>query len=107
MPDNPNVVALLKEYKNESSIKRPEVAKILDKTIGYVAGICNRHGVKPWPKPLAHVLQNRLCQFPIGCPGTEKFHLCDQPKAPGHGFLCEEHKDTFWKPNCTITPIKR
>lgn len=107
MPDNPHIVALLKEYKDEVSVTRTEVGRMVGMTRGQIAGICNRHDIKPWPKILKHVVRNRSCQFPIGRPGTEEFHLCGKRKAIGHSFLCEEHRGERWKPVAKVLSFAR
>jgi hypothetical protein len=106
MPDNPNVVALLKEYKDESSIKRPEVGRIIGMTIGQVAGIRHRNRLVPWPQPLPHVITNRGCQFPLGQPGTEEFRLCGIHRE-NDPLLCKEHKGKKWIPECSVLPLKK
>ena len=106
MPDNPNVVALLKEFKNESSITRTEVARIVGRKRGYVAGICHRNGIAPWPRLLPHVFQNRGCQFPLGIPGTETFRLCGMFRE-GDPLLCNEHKKAVWKPQAQVLRLEK
>ena len=107
MADNPLVVELLKEYKDEASVSRTEVGRILGKTRNYVAGICDRNDIKPWPKIPKNVVARRDCQFPIGEPGSKEFHLCGKRKAPGHSLLCEEHERSKWVPNGKVIPLKK
>lgn len=106
MPDNPNVVALLNEYKDESSLTRTEAGRIIGKTRGQVAGVCDRNGIKPWPRLLPHMFENRGCQFPINQPGTEKFHLCGMFRI-SHPLVCNEHKGKVWQPECRVLSIKK
>ena len=105
MPDNPLLVALLQEYKDEASLTRTEVGRIVGKTRGQIAGVCNRQGIKPWPSIPRAVTRNRYCQFPIGIPGSAEFHLCDKRKAPGHSLLCNEHENKKWKPECKVLKL--
>jgi hypothetical protein len=107
MSDNPLIVALLKEYKDEASLTRTEVGRIIGKTRGQVAGICHRNGIAPWPLVPKEVTQNRSCQFPIGKPATEEFHLCGKQKAPGLSLLCSEHERQKWVPKCEVIPLEK
>ncbi len=99
MPDNRLIVLLLKEYAFEASITRPEAGKVMGKTLGQVAGIHNRNqkAIGPWPKIDPVRRKNRRCQFPVGTPGTEGFHLCGCERK-NHPFLCEAHKEKVWQP---------
>lgn len=102
MSDNPLVVALLKEYKDEALVTRTEAGRIIGKTRDQVAGICNRNKIRPWPKVPKEVTRQRSCCFPVGEPGDEDFHLCGKRKAPGHSLLCEEHIGEHWTPRCKV-----
>lgn len=106
MASNPLVVALLKEYKDEASITRTEVAKILGKKRGYIAGICKRNGIKPWPAIQKRVLDNRGCQFPINRPGTPEFHICGMFRSSDK-LVCGEHTGKVWVPQCQVLNIKK
>lgn len=110
MPDNPNVVALLKEYRDEASLTRTEAGRIIGKTRGQIAGICQRKGIAPWPvfKGGIHAqrIKNRGCQFPIGMPGTDEFRLCGMHRE-SDPLLCNEHKGKKWTPNGKIVPLKK
>lgn len=107
MPDNPNVVALCKEYKDEASATRTEVAKMLGKKRGFIAGICRRNGITPWPLIPKVVQRNRSCQFPAGHPGTEDFHLCGKRRDIGNSLLCTGHIGKVWQPECQVLSIKK
>lgn len=100
MPDNPAVVALLREFAFEASITRPEVGHLLGMTTGQMAGIHNRNVKKigSWPTLNADRRRNRGCQFPTGAPGMETFDVCGKPRAPGHALCCKAHKGMRWKP---------
>ena len=105
MADNPLVVQLLIEFKNEASITRTEVGRIVGKTRGQIAGICNRNNIVDWPQIPKLVRLNRCCQYPVGTPGEEGFHLCGKRKAPGHSFLCIAHEANKWRPEARIIPL--
>jgi hypothetical protein len=106
MPDNPNVVALLKEYRDEVSLTRTEAGRIIGKTRNQVAGLCNRNYIKPWLRPLPHVLKNRGCQFPINQPGTTDFRLCGMFRT-NDPLVCAEHKGKVWKPESKVFRMKK
>lgn len=106
MADNPLVVALLKELKDEASITRTEVGILLGKERGYVAGICRRNGIEPWPQIPVRVLQNRGCQFPLNQPGTEDFRICGMFRE-NDSLVCNEHKGVEWVPHCRVLPLKK
>lgn len=106
MPDNPHVVELLKEYRDEALLTRTEAGRIIGKNRDQVAGICERNGIKPWPPIAKEVQRKRYCCFPIGYPGEDGFHLCDRPRTTGHPFLCELHEDETWVPNGKVLQFK-
>ena len=106
MADNPLIVELLKEYKNEALLTRPEVGEILGLSRGTVAGICNRNSIKPWPQIPDEIKEKRDCQFPIGYPGDPDFHLCDEMTGPTHSFLCTAHVGKVWEPSCKILHLR-
>ena len=64
MPDNPLIVALLREYAAEASITRPEVGKMLGMTVGQIAGIHHRNikQTGTWPALDPQRKKNRCCQ---------------------------------------------
>ena len=106
MPDNPLVVELLKEYKDEALLTRTEVGRITGMTRGQIAGICNRNGIRPWLPVPKEVHRRRCCCFPLGHPGEPDFHLCDKPLITAHPFLCEEHEGEVWVPNGKVLQLK-
>ena len=99
MADNPMVVALLKELRNEALLSKTEAAVILGKNRNEVAGIWNRNkdAIGNWPLVPKTVEQNRSCVFPVGVPGTEEFHLCDA-KRGRHPLFCKAHRRKKWAP---------
>jgi len=98
MPDNPVVVQLLREYAFEASITRPEVGMILGQTVGQMAGIHNRNTrvIGTWPILDPKRKSNRRCQFPLGTPGSEDFHLCGDVRADDDLLLCKKHRGMKW-----------
>jgi hypothetical protein len=106
MPDNPLVVALLKELRDEALLTKTEAGKIIGRNRNQVAGTWNRNKtiIGPWPKIPENVKKNRACCFPIGRPGEESFHLCGNPRV-SHPFLCEEHKQRRWIPMAKVLPL--
>lgn len=105
MANNPLVVELLKELKDEASITRTEVATLLGKERGYVAGICKRNGIAPWPHIPKQVLENRGCQFPRNTPGTPEFTICGMFRT-GDPLVCSDHKGKVWVPECKVLCMK-
>lgn len=100
MADNPALVALLKEMAAEASITRPEVGVLVGKTVGQMAGIHNRNvkTIGTWPTINAERRKNRRCQFPLGMPGTNDFHLCGCERARDDSLRCKTHKGKTWTP---------
>ncbi|MDB5225554.1 MAG: hypothetical protein JWL87_506 [Candidatus Adlerbacteria bacterium] len=98
--DRPLLVKLLAEYAKEESVTRPEVGRIVGMTLGAIAGIHNRYKkeIGPWPHLDKNRKKNRGCQFPIGVPGTTKFHLCGNKLSESQKLVCTEHEDVIWKP---------
>lgn len=103
MTDNPMVVALLKELRDEALLSKTEAGIIIGKNRNEIAGIWNRHKevIGSWPLIPKTVEQNRPCVFPIGVPGTEGFHLCDADRGK-HRLFCKAHRRKKWQPpKCT------
>lgn len=100
MADDKALVALLKEFACEASITRPEVGKLVGKTLGQIAGVHNRNKktIGTWPEIDPTRKKNRRCQFPLGTPGTDSFHLCGKDRAPGNTLVCAGHSRMTWKP---------
>ena len=106
MSDNPLVVALLKEFKDEALLTRTEAGQVMKLTRGQVAGICNRNGIVGWPSIPKEVHRKRCCCFPLGQPGEADFHLCGKPRITAHPFLCDEHEERVWVPNGKVLHLK-
>ena len=102
MADNPVLVALLIEFMHEASVTRTEAGKIVGKTRGQIAGTCHRSGIAPWPRIPLDIKEKRSCQFPVGSPESDEFHLCGRMKASGHSFLCDEHQHVRWIPTAKV-----
>ena len=105
MADNPHVVALLAYFAQETTITRPEVSKLLGKKgVGYVAGIHHRDHLKgkkevigQWPSIDKGRKSKRRCQFPIGTPLEEGFHLCGATRNKDP-LVCDGHIGNVWIP---------
>ncbi len=103
MADNPLVVALLRELRNEALVTKSEAGAMIGKNRNQVAGIWNRHKAEigSWPKIPAKIRKGRDCCFPIGTPGEDNFRLCGNTRV-SHAFLCEEHKGRRWMPMAKV-----
>lgn len=105
MADNPLVVALLKEYRDERSVSRIEAGRIIGMSRGTVAGICQRNNIAPWPRIKREWRKKRTCQFPIGHAGDADFHFCGKRLDPDHSLLCAQHRGLKWEPKAKVIPI--
>lgn len=99
MTDNPMVVALLTELRNEALVSKTEAGVIIGKNRNEVAGIWNRNkeAIGNWPLIPKTVEQNRPCVFPLGIPGTAEFKLCDGKRGK-HRLFCTKHRSKTWEP---------
>lgn len=100
MADNPLIVAVLRELRDEALVTKTEAGRMLGLTRNQVAGICNRNkrAIGPWPRVSRSIQEKRYCCFPVGVPETEDFHLCGRKKVSAAGFLCAEHSHKIWSP---------
>jgi hypothetical protein len=94
MADNTELIELLKFYKKLKTIKRPEVGILTGKTVGQIAGVCHKNGIRPWPDISDEVIAQRCCQFPVIRNGQR--HVCG--KATVDSLRCVEHQNTLWNP---------
>lgn len=108
MADNPLVVALLKEYRDEASITKTEAGRIMGLNRNQIAGITNRNKEKigPWPELSDARVLNRGCQFPINQPGTPDFRLCGIFRQ-SDPLCCEDHKKKKWVAEAVVIPMKK
>jgi len=107
MPDNPLLVALLRELRDEALTTRTEAGRMTGRTRGQIAGVCDRNQIIPWPLIPKEIVRKRSCCFPIGQPGEDEFHLCGKQKAPGHSLLCTEHERKKWTPQAKVLAMLR
>lgn len=96
------LVELFKYYAQESSITRPELGKLLGKSVGQMAAFHRDHekSIGSWPRPSKIRIQKRKCQYPEGLPGFEDFHICGRTRS-GDPLVCDMHKGKTWSiPEC-------
>ena len=99
MADDARLVELLKFYKKKTTVTRPEVGVLTGKTVGAIAGICNRADITGWPKIDPDSMIDRPCQFPILKNGERQvcglFRSVDVDADP---LRCSDHREHIWDP---------
>ncbi len=97
MPDDRKVVALLKFFWLKGTVTRPEIGRMLGrKGPGYIAGICRRNKIAPWPTVSKETRRNRTCQFPTKELPKGEFVQCGARTEPEHPHVCKRHRQLAW-----------
>jgi hypothetical protein len=99
MADDDALVELLKFYKQKATVTRPEVGVLTGKSVGQIAGVCNRAGIKDWPKLDPNDAVERPCQFPVIRHGER--YVCGLMRSHGvdaDPLRCGEHRHRVWDP---------
>jgi hypothetical protein len=100
MAEDPRLVELLKFYREKATVTRPEVGILTGKSVGQIAGVCNRAGITGWPKINPESFADRRCQFPVLRNGQR--HICGKMRplnAETDSLCCTEHQGEVWDPD--------
>jgi len=99
MADDSKLVELLRFYKKKATVTRPEVGILTGKSVGQIAGICNRAAITGWPKIEPEVVRDRSCQFPVLKNGQR--YVCGLMRSQGvdaDPLRCSDHREMIWDP---------